>query len=300
MPEKPSNALPAHVWKCGFVVLSDIRSAANINRQQALSFNESKQGILMSQASDPNKLPSYERFAAGISPPGTPPFRVGIVIGPGFLPMDMVGVHAVFGFCPGVEIHLLWKSLDLVEGFPAWWTKPTTTFADCPDALDVLAVPMLAPETQNDPQVIAFVADQGRKAKYLIGVCNGVVLLGAAGLLKGKRVTASLNALPLLPKLGVAEVVPTKSGVVVDGNLYTAIPGIGSFESALMIANVALGPQAAQLANLIIEYDPHPPLGPGTAENVGQEIADKFEGLLSDIMHQYSLGAVPAYEARQQ
>jgi len=253
----------------------------------------------MSQSADVNKLPSYERFAGGISPPGTPAFRVGIVIGPGFLPMDMVGVHAVFGFCPGVEIHLLWKSLDLVEGFPAWWTKPTTTFADCPETLDVLAVPMLAPETQNDPEVIAFVAEQGRKAKYLIGVCNGVVLLGAAGLLKGKRVTASLNALPLLPKLGVAEVVPTTGGVVVDGNLYTAIPSIGSFEAALMIADRALGNKAASLANLIIEYDPHPPLGPGTPANVGPEITAQFEGLLADVMHQYSLGAIPAYEASQ-
>lgn len=104
----------------------------------------------------------------------------------------------------------------------------------------------------------------------------------------------------MLPKLSIAEVVPTTNGVVVDGNFYTAIPSIGSFERTLMIANIALGPKAANLANLIIEYNPHPPLGPGTAENVGQEITDKFEGLLADVMHQYSLGAVPAYEARQQ
>jgi len=223
---------------------------------------------------------------------------VGILIGPGFLPMDMVGVHAVFGFCPGVEMHLLWKSLDLVQGFPAWWTQPTTTFADCPDHLDVLAVPMLAPETQNDPEVIAFVVEQGPKAKYVIGVCNGVVLLGAAGLLRGKRVTASINALALLTKLGAAEVI-TDENVVVDGNLYTAVPSIGSFEASLLIADLALGRKAANLANLIIEYDPHPPLGPGTAAHVGQEISTQFEGLLADIMHQYGLGAIPAYEARR-
>lgn len=214
--------------------------------------------------------------------------------------MDMVGVHAVFGFCPGVEIHLLWKSLDLVEGFPAWWTKPTTTFADCPEKLDVLAVPMLAPETQNDPEVIDFVADCGSKAEYLIGVCNGVVLLGAAGLLKGKRVTASINALDLLPKLGVREVVPTTEGVVVDENLYTAIPSVGSFEAALMIADRALGKKASHLANLIIEYDPHPPLGPGNVATMGEAVSQRFQGLLSDVMHQYSLGAVPAFERRSE
>lgn len=244
------------------------------------------------------KLPSYERFAQGMSSPGTKPFRVGILIGPGFLPMDMVGIHAVFGFCPGVEIHLLWKSLDLVEGFPAWWTEPTTSFADCPENLDVLAIPMLAPETTNDPGVIAFVAEHGRKAKYVIGVCNGVVLLGAAGLLKGKRVTTSLNSLPLLSALGAAEVVTT-GGVVVDGNLYTARPSIGGFEAALMVAENAFGRKTAQLANLVIEYDPHPPLGPGTVANAGKDVADIYEGLIADIIQEYRLGAIPAYEVRK-
>lgn len=252
----------------------------------------------MSESKYPNKLPSYEGFAEEMSPPGTKAFRVGIIIGPGFLPMDMVGIHAVFGFCPGAEIHLLWKSLDLVEGFPSWWTRPTTTFENCPDQLDVLAIPMLAPETTNDPDLIAFVAEQGRKAKYVIGVCNGVVALGAAGLLKGKRVTTSINSLPLLTKLGAAEVVTT-GGVVVDGNIYTARPSIGGFEAALMVADHALGHQSAQMANLIIEYDPHPPLGLGTVENAGKEISERYAGLIAGIIDEYRRGAIPAYEARR-
>jgi putative intracellular protease/amidase len=251
----------------------------------------------MTENNDPNHMSSYDRFAAALSADATKPFKVGIVIGPGFLPMDMVGVHAVFGFCPGIEMHLLWKTTDLVQGFPNWWTKPTTTFAECPEDLDVLAVPMMSPEAQNDADVIDFVARKGRTAKYVIGVCNGVVLLGAAGLLEGKRVTTSLNALPLLEKLGVAEVVDPRQGVAVDGNLYTAIPSIGSFECALLVAREAFGEDVAQLANLIIEYNPHPPLGPGTPENVGPATTTKFHSLLADIMNQYSIGALPAYAA---
>jgi putative intracellular protease/amidase len=246
-----------------------------------------------------SRTPSYQRLQALLSPSGSVPFRVGIVIGPGFLPMDMVGVQAVFGFLPGVEIHLLWKNLDLVEGFPSWWTKPTTSFADCPEVLDVLACPMLAPETQNDQEVIDFVAAKGKTARFVIGVCNGVLLLGAAGLLKGKKVTTSLNALPLLLKLGVKEVVPAEQGVAVDGNLYTAIPSIGSFECALLVAEVAFGRKAAELVNLIIEYNPHPPLGIGTSEMAGAETTGKFVSVLSDVMHQYSVGAILAYEAHQ-
>ena len=65
-----------------------------------------------------NDLPSVAHMRAATAPAGVPPFNVGIVIGPGFIPMDMVGVQTVFGLMPGVHIHLLWKTDELVEGFP--------------------------------------------------------------------------------------------------------------------------------------------------------------------------------------
>lgn len=142
-------------------------------------------------------LPSVKKLRALTSPGGAPAFKVAILIAPGFIPMDMVGVQTVLGLMPGAEIHLVWKTRDLVEGFPNWWTRPTTTFADCPRDLDVLAAPMLPPEIQSDPEVIAFVADRAKTARYVIGVCNGVVLLGAAGVLRGKRVTACYTARPI-------------------------------------------------------------------------------------------------------
>lgn len=240
-------------------------------------------------------LHSLTYLRAATAPAGAPPFHVGIVIGPGFIPMDMVGVQSVFALMPGAKIHLLWKSHDLVEGYPNWWTRPTTTFADCPAKLDVLAVPMLAPEIQNDPEVVAFVAEKGKSATYVIGICNGVLVLGAAGLLKGRRATASHNALPLLESLGVRETVPAGSGVVVDGNLYTAGPSVGSFEASLLIAEAAFGRTAAELAELIIEYDPHPPFGAGTAQAANPRLVAQFEGLMQPLVTEYKNSAMKAF-----
>lgn len=242
-------------------------------------------------------LPSLNHLRAATAPAGAPPFHVGILIGPGFIPMDMVGVQSVFAVTPNTKVHLLWKSHDLVEGFPNWWTRPTTTFADCPARLDVLAVPMLAPEIQNDPEVVAFIAEKGRTATYVVGVCNGVLLLGAAGLLKGRRATASHNALPLLEGLGVAETVPAGSGIAVDGNLYTAGPSVGSFEASLLIAEAAFGRAAAELAELVLEYDPHPPFGVGTAEAAGLELVARFEELMQPLVTEYRSGAMKAFAA---
>lgn len=240
-------------------------------------------------------LPSLNHLRAATTPAGVPPFHVGIVIGPGFIPMDMVGVQSVFALMPGAQVHLLWKSHDLVEGFPNWWTRPTTTFADCPSHLDVLAVPMLAPEIQNDPEVIAFVAEKGKSATYLVGICNGVLLLGAAGLLRGRRATASHNALPLLATLGVGETVPAGSGVVVDGNLYTAGPSVGSFEASVLIAETAFGRMAGELAELVLEYDPHPPFGVGTAHAANPALVAQFEGLMQPLVTEYRKGAMNAF-----
>jgi cyclohexyl-isocyanide hydratase len=242
--------------------------------------------------------PSYERLSAASSFPGVPAFHVGILIGPGFLPMDMVGVQTVFGFMPGARVHLLWKTRDLVEGWPSWWTEPTTTFADCPEKLDVLAVPMLPPEIQNDPEVVAFLADKASTASYVIGICNGVLALGAAGVLEGRRVTSSHNALPLLAKLGAREVVPGGEGPVVDGNLYTAGPAVGSFETALLVAESAFGREAAEFAELGMEYDPRPPFGTGTIAAASAAQVEQLEGSMQPLMAMYEQGAVAAYASR--
>ncbi len=245
---------------------------------------------------DATDLPSLNHLRAATSPADAPPFHVGILIGPGFIPMDMVGVQTVLGLMPGARIHLLWKTRDIVEGFPNWWTRPTTTFADCPAKLDVIAVPMLPPEIQNDPEVIDFVGNRARTASYVIGICNGILVLGAAGLLKGRRVTASHNALPILEELGVREVVAPGAGTVVDGNLYTAGPAVGSFEASLLVAEAAFGRMAGQLAELIVEYDPHPPFGVGIPNAAPPALVAEFENLMHPLVREYRHGSVLAYE----
>jgi len=149
---------------------------------------------------------------------------------------------------------------------------------------------MMPPEVQTDHQVVNFVATRGEKARYLIGVCNGVLTLGAAGFLRGKRATISHNSHSILAHYGVAEVV--KHGVVVDGKVFTAGPSVGSFEAALLVAERAFGRQVAELAEFIVEYDPHPPFGTGTAEGAGPVTVGKFEAMMSDMISLYRENAM--------
>ncbi len=243
------------------------------------------------------KLPSLNHLRAAMAPDGTPPFHVGIVIGPGYNPMDMVGIHTVFTVARGARIHLLWKTHDLVEGFPDWWTRPNTTFDECPERLDVIAVPMLAPEAQNDPEVVAFVAEKAKTASYVIGVCNGVLVLGALGLLRGRRATTNHNALPILGQLGVAEVVPAGKGVVVDGNLYTSGPGVGSYEAAFKVVEAAFGLKAAQFAEVAIEYDPRTIYGMGNPASADPSLLAQFERVMEPLVADYRKGSIESFKA---
>lgn len=232
------------------------------------------------------KITSYDGMLAALAPEGVPPFHVGILVGPGFVPMDIIGVQTVLAMMPGSQIHFIWKNRDVLEGFRSWLTVPTMTFEACPP-LDVFAVGMNPPEVQNDPDVIAFTQEAARRARYVIGVCNGVALLGAAGLIEGRTVASNFAAEQLLKELGAAKVLASGSGVAVDGNLYTAGPGIGSFEVALLVAADAFGREAGELAEFAIEYDPHPPFGTGTVEAATPQLMDAARGMIGPIIAQY-------------
>ena len=232
------------------------------------------------------EITSYDAMLAALAPPGFPPFRVGILIGPGFVPMDIIGIQTVLAMMPGSEIYFIWKNREVVEGFRSWPTIPTATFDDCPD-LDVFAVGMNPPEVQNDLEVIAFTRKAASRARFVIGVCNGVALLGAAGLIEGRTVASNFAAEDLLLSYGASRIQPSGTGAAVDGNLYTAGPGIGSFEVSLLVAEAAFGREAAELAEFAIEYDPHPPFRKGTVEAASPEMREAARGMIGPIIAQY-------------
>ncbi|WP_157084556.1 DJ-1/PfpI family protein [Sphingomonas pituitosa] len=232
------------------------------------------------------KITSYDSMLAALAPEGVRPFHVGILVGPGFVPMDIVGIQTVLAMMPGSQIHFLWKNRDMVEGFRSWPTLPTTTFDTCPP-LDVFAVGMNPPEVQNDPEVIAFTRQAAGSARYVIGVCNGVALLGAAGLIQGRTVASNFAAEGLLEALGAAKVLASGAGAAVDGNLYTAGPGIGSFEVALLVAADAFGREAGELAEFAIEYDPHPPFRTGKVEDASPQMIEAARDMIGPIIAQY-------------
>ncbi|WP_038739538.1 DJ-1/PfpI family protein [Burkholderia pseudomallei] len=195
------------------------------------------------------------------------PLKTGFLLAPGVAVMDLFGAHAVFGFAPQSELHLLWKTREPISALPPFPIAATTTFADCPDELDAFVVGAVPADVIADDEVIAFVRRQASRARYVIGICGGVLLLGAAGLLNGRRATTNFHVLDALAEFGAR---PVGGGeVVIDGNLYTAGPATGGFEAALLVLAELRGAEAAKHVELTIEYHPRAPFGVGTPALAG-------------------------------
>lgn len=201
------------------------------------------------------------------------PFRIGLLLFPDITQLDMTGPYEVFTKFPEAEVRLIWKTLEPVKAGGGMRIMPDTTFADCPQ-LDLVCVPGGAGMNplMEDAETLAFLRKQAPGARYVTSVCTGALVLGAAGLLKGKRATTHWMSHEMLSALGAT---PVAERVVVDGNLITGGGVTAGIDFALRVAAEAFGEDLAKAIQLGIEYDPHPPFNAGSPEGAGPAVVDR-------------------------
>ena len=192
------------------------------------------------------------------------PFQIGLLLFPNVTQLDMTGPYEVFIKFPDAKVHLIWKTLDPVTAAGGMRLLPSATLADCPQ-LDLVCVPGGAGMNAllNDDEVLDFLRRQASGARYITSVCTGSLVLGAAGLLRGRRATTHWMSLPMLAAFGCE---PVAERVVVDGNVITGGGVTAGIDFALTVAGELLGAEAAKRIQLGMEYDPHPPYDAGSPE----------------------------------
>jgi transcriptional regulator GlxA family with amidase domain len=97
------------------------------------------------------------------------------------------------------------------------------------------------------------------------------LLLGAAGLLQGKKATTHWAALDTLKQFGA---IPTSERVVEQGKIITAAGVSSGIDMALRLAAHVAGDEAAQAIQLGIEYDPQPPFDSGSLAKASDAIRE--------------------------
>ena len=147
------------------------------------------------------------------------PLEIGLLTFPDVQQLDLTAPYEVFVGIPEARVHLVAADRGPVTSSTGLVLAPTLAMADCPQ-LDVLCVPggLGVNPLMRDAAVLAFLRDQAEGARYVTSVCTGALVLGAAGLLRGRRATTHWASLDLLAAFGA---IPVAERVVRDGNLLT-------------------------------------------------------------------------------
>jgi cyclohexyl-isocyanide hydratase len=107
-------------------------------------------------------------------------------------------------------------------------------------------------------------------------VCTGSLVLGAAGLLRGKRAATHWMSMDMLAAFGA---IPINERVVVDGNIITGGGVTAGIDFGLKVAAEVAGEDVARTIQLGIEYDPHPPFNSGHPRSADPKLVEKAKTL---------------------
>jgi cyclohexyl-isocyanide hydratase len=202
-------------------------------------------------------------------------FRSGMLVFPNMTQLDLTGPYEVLARLPGAETLLLWKNLSPVRSEHGLTIVPMTTLSSCPP-LDLVLVPGGAGINQllEDVEVLEFLRGVAADARYVVGICTGSLVLGAAGLLRGRRAGTHWMSRDLLRSFGAE---PVAERVVRDGKFFTGGGVTAGIDVALTVAAEIAGRATAEAIQLGIEYDPAPPFMSGSPERASA-------GLLADVL----------------
>ncbi len=206
--------------------------------------------------------------------------RFGILVFPNVQQLDLTAPYEIFASAEGCEALLIWKDRAPVVSSTGLRLTPTAAFDDCP-TLDVLCVPGGAGVNplMEDAVVLDFLRRRAAEVRLLTSVCTGSLLLGAAGLLKGRKATSHWNAFDFLENFGA---VPTQGRIVRDGDLITAGGVASGMDFGLAVLAELLGRDEAETVQLALEYAPAPPFQSGRPESARPAILAAAKARLAD------------------
>jgi putative intracellular protease/amidase len=189
---------------------------------------------------------------------------------PGMTQLDFTGPHTVFSRLPNVEVVVASAAGGTVEsdgGLAFAGTKRLADIARC----DLLFVPggLATTEAALDDAFMREFRRLAGGARYVTSVCTGSLILGAAGLLQGKRAACHWASRHMLPLFGA---IPDEGRVVRDGNVITGGGVTAGIDFALTVAAEIAGEKTAQAIQLGIEYAPAPPFNAGQPETAPPEV----------------------------
>lgn len=222
------------------------------------------------------------------------PFRIVFAIYDGMTHLDFTGPHQFISRMPNSETIVASRDGGVVHADGLAFAE-TARLADI-DRCDLICVPggVVATRVAQDPVFIGEVRRLALGAKYVTSVCTGSLILGAAGLIYGKRAGCHWAWRDLLPLFGA---IVDEGRVVRDGNVITGGGVTAGIDFALTVLAEIGGPELAKAIQLGLEYAPAPPFDSGRPELASEETLARYNSVMARLKPQREAEARAAAES---
>ena len=221
------------------------------------------------------------------------PFQIAILLYPGATALDATGPWEILWRMPNTEVRFVAKEIGpvMTEG-GVLALGATHTLAETPSP-DMLLVPggTTTPGQMVDDEVLDWLRKVHETTAWTTSVCTGALILGAAGILKRHPATTHWYKMSVL-RIMHAKPQPQER-VVRSGKIVTAAGVSSGIDLALWLSTEIAGRTWAEAIQLVIEYDPHPPLQAGHMSKASRETQNLARRMMDESMSPEQKRLVP-------
>jgi cyclohexyl-isocyanide hydratase len=195
--------------------------------------------------------------------------------------LDFTAPHQFLSIIPDINVIVASVGAQPVASQRLFFDKlvDLESIEEC----DVLCVPggLGCIEAMEDSRFLSAISRLAATATYVTSVCSGSLILGAAGILKGRRAACHWAWRPMLSAFGA---IPDSSRVVRDGNIITGGGVTAGADFALALISELRGVDAAQSVQLVLEYAPAPPFDSGLPDTAPIHIRDAVTAQMGALL----------------
>ncbi|HKZ15280.1 MAG TPA: DJ-1/PfpI family protein [Solirubrobacterales bacterium] len=199
--------------------------------------------------------------------------QISVLTFPGLTALDAIGPYEVLRSVPNWEVFFVGKERGEVRtDVGSLGITVDHDFSERPEA-DVVLIPGGDGNRAllEDEETLAWLRQIDGGTRWTTSVCTGALVLGAAGLLTGRKATSHWLYLDQLREYGAD---PITGRWVQDGKYITAAGVSAGIDMALHLVGKEVGPEVAQAVQVGIEYDPHPPFDAGSPEKAPASVVE--------------------------
>jgi transcriptional regulator GlxA family with amidase domain len=195
------------------------------------------------------------------------PLHLGIVLYPGFEPLDVFGPLEMFMNVGSerLRIHMIAEQAGLVPSSTGGYAssigpkvQADVALADAPP-LDIIMVPGGFGTLQqlSNETLLTWLRERAPRARFTTSVCSGSAILAKAGILDGKKATSNKQLFSYLAANGPATDWQKSARWVEDGAIITSSGVSAGMDMALAVIAKLFGAQTAEQIAAGTEYEWH-------------------------------------------